>query len=97
MWEEVVCIYVCSSVLQYYECVYMQYGSHSASVRALCALMLAASILRCFKSHFRNSDVQLIAHSASSGGSTGHMALQDIPAATSCMLCKSQLNFRSPQ
>ena len=78
-------MYICSSVLQYYECVCtcMQYWSHSASVRALCALMLAASILWCFKSHFRNTDVQLIAHSASSGGSAGHMALQDTPAATS--------------
>ena len=89
-------MYICSSVLQYYKCVCtcMQYWSHSASVRAL---MLAASILWCFKSHFRNTDVQLIAQSASSGGSAGHMALQDAPAATSCMLCESQLNFRSPQ
>ena len=77
--------------------MYMQYRSHSASVHALCVLMLAASILWCFKSHFCNSDVQLIAHSASSGGSAGHMALQDTPAATSCILCESQLNFRSPQ
>ena len=76
-------MYICSLVLQYYECVYMQYWSHSASVRALCALMLAASSLWCFRSHFRNSDVQLIAHSASSGGSAGNMALQYAPAATS--------------
>ena len=76
-------MYICSSVLQYYECVYKQYWSHSASVRALCAVILAASILWCFRSHFCNSDVQLIAHSASSGGSAGHMASQDAPAATS--------------
>ena len=63
--------------------MYKQYWSHSASVRALCALMLAASSLWCFKSHFRNSDVQLIAHSASSGGSAGHMALQDTLVAIS--------------
>ena len=63
--------------------MYKQYWSHSACVCALCALMLAVSILWCFKSHFRNSDVQLIAQSASSGGSAGHMALQDTPAATS--------------
>ena len=77
--------------------MYMQYWSHSASVCALRALMLAASILWCFKSHFRNSDVQLIAQSASSGGSAGHMASQDTPQLLVCMLCESQLNFRSPQ
>ena len=77
--------------------MYKQYWSHSASVRALCALMLVASILWCFKSHFRNTDVQLIALSASSGGSAGHMALQDTPQLLVCMLCESQLNFRSPQ
>ena len=56
LWEGVTCM------LQHYSmsvCTCIQYWSHSASVHTLCALVLVASNLRCFKSHFCNSDIQL--------------------------------------
>ena len=40
-------------------CTCIQYWSQSASVCALCALVLVASNLWCFKSYVCNSDVHL--------------------------------------
>ena len=75
------------SVLHYYKCVYM-YPLLVGIVCILITLVFDASNLWCFKSHFRNSDVQLIVSCATSEGSARHMASSLLV----CMLCGSQLN-----